>query len=578
MKTDGFMLDYGSEGLEDVSAYGTASQSSSSRWSKADDAARALRACDGSFAFHTGVEDAPWWRVDFEQAVLLRYVVVMNRRLPYHRPDQRISVEVTSDGVTWTELVTTLCTFGSDVEGLPLMIDLGETVPVTALRITLVGQGALHFKRILLAGRKRAGESGVVFTVTRSDGLCQRLLALMNAMLLARREGAGFSFEWEEKSYGANERHAVDSVHGLFSGPFVEQHRETGSGAITLKRAPTYSARPHTAEAMTRILDRGAQIGRVRVHQAIDLRDNFPALRQEISDRDYVDIFGQIGFSDSVRRALRAARDLEIGPDDICIHVRGGDIVHGRHAFHGNFVHKALCCYEIDRIVARLKGSGRVFLIGQEQELIDAFARRHDRVVDASTLPMPPGMSHVDAVLFDVTLMSRTAYIHCADSAVAQLAGRIGRAELHEMGGLDGMAGYTPQMARDYAAHGVLGPQIAFSALKAALFHMGAARFDAALDWMEIVSEFRSGNVYDAVLTALLRLRLGDLAGAEEAAIRAVEAQNPHEIGNTLPALLNGRNDGRPNMPAALREDLDARDELPANLAQLRDIWRIDST
>ena len=63
------------ENLIDVGRFGKASQSSLSKWSKENDAQRAV---DGTiskdFSFHTGNEFEPWWKIEFSRPFNIQHI------------------------------------------------------------------------------------------------------------------------------------------------------------------------------------------------------------------------------------------------------------------------------------------------------------------------------------------------------------------------------------------------------------------------------------------------------------------------------------------------------------------------
>lgn len=140
--------------------------------------------------------------------------------------------------------------------------------------------------------------------------------------------------------------------------------------------------------------------------------------------------FDSIGFADPVRKAIAAARSVPVPEHAAVIHLRGGDILHGTHLFHGTYLHKSPSICEIDGAIRTLRNDGRpVWLIGQEPDIQAAMIARHPGTYAFGlSHPTPLALTSVGAVLFDAVFMSRMTHIYGGSSGVTDLARRIGGA------------------------------------------------------------------------------------------------------------------------------------------------------
>ena len=70
------------EDLIEIAHDKNAFQSSISKWSLKDDAKRAIKSDlkVDDYAFHTGIENNPWWIVDLENAYDIEYIKIINRK------------------------------------------------------------------------------------------------------------------------------------------------------------------------------------------------------------------------------------------------------------------------------------------------------------------------------------------------------------------------------------------------------------------------------------------------------------------------------------------------------------------
>lgn len=108
-------------GLTDLAKGKKAWLSSESKWSRPNDAWRAMDD-DGQrdFSFHTGQQDNPWWLIDLEQVYRLFFIVIGNRRTLCQERAGTLTVEVSNDLQAW-ELVHTGQIFWDGNLTFPLM-------------------------------------------------------------------------------------------------------------------------------------------------------------------------------------------------------------------------------------------------------------------------------------------------------------------------------------------------------------------------------------------------------------------------------------------------------------------------
>jgi hypothetical protein len=134
-----------------------ATQSSTSAFSRnltlRDDAAGAVNGLvTGTYGFHTGVDDPPWWMVDLEARYRLAEIWVFNR-LDTATTLQHFRVFVSADGREWTLLAD----HSSDGNyggawGEPLIITLSGNTVARFFRIELADPGVLHLDQVKIFG------------------------------------------------------------------------------------------------------------------------------------------------------------------------------------------------------------------------------------------------------------------------------------------------------------------------------------------------------------------------------------------------------------------------------------------
>lgn len=531
-----------SQDLVDVAPRGTARQSSLSRWSSPDDASQALRRSGRNFAFHTDVERRPWWEVDLGHSYPISVLFIENRRAPHHTPHHRIRIDVSTDSETWQEVHRGFLAFGSDVHGLPLSVSFDGRILARFIRITLIGKGALHLRHVsVLVSRQAASDPSLgklFFVATRSDGLCQRMLAILNAGILARAFDGAFGFLWLDKTYDGAEAQAVDDMTQIFAANFIEAHHiEEG---LNHTATPIYPRRQHSAAELHQILEDGRKTGYIRVHQADPLATTFPSLAGDLAPDAYAQAFAAVAFSAPIQAAIDYARSIAMPDDATVIHVRGGDIVHGTYSYNSIFTHKALSFLEVGDLLSDLPAAAPVYLIGQEADIIAYYCRHRPNTFSIGDLAERERFSAHQRVFFDVVVMSRAKTLICADSAVSQLAIAIGSAEHRDVSSMTFPAsGDIPDLALP-AFDDISKAQKGYSLLKRALPLLAARQWQEALPLTGAMVRFSPDNTYYRCLhgTALHGAGQQDAADAQ---FRAALMSTSSEWGNTLVTLAGMR-------------------------------------
>jgi hypothetical protein len=124
-------------------------QSSLSRWSEPGEAARAISGTmPTKFAFHTDLEDGPWWQVDLLHAYPIESIVVHNRLDMCQERARNLEVAVSEDNHDWTIVYFGLVAFSGGDRGAPLDLPLKSLVRGRYIRIKLAGQDYLHLAQV----------------------------------------------------------------------------------------------------------------------------------------------------------------------------------------------------------------------------------------------------------------------------------------------------------------------------------------------------------------------------------------------------------------------------------------------
>src|SRR5271170_4284430 len=136
-----------------------ASQSSLSQWSAgADEASRAVSgSVPSSFAFHTAMEDRPWWQVDLLCIYPIDSIVVHNRLDRCWERAKTLKVEISEDSKHWVVVHAGIEYFLGGEKGRPLELPLGGAVCARYVKLSLVErQQPLHLAQVEVFVRGKA--------------------------------------------------------------------------------------------------------------------------------------------------------------------------------------------------------------------------------------------------------------------------------------------------------------------------------------------------------------------------------------------------------------------------------------
>lgn len=138
-----------SKHLKNIAPEGTALQSSLSEWSTENDAQGAINGIKtGKFGFHTGYEDFPWWRVDLGATRKVVAIALYNREDVGKERAKDLTMEYSSDGISYHKLCTTHFVFGGSLSNRPLFMQFEHPLDLRFFRITLDGTNHLHLDEV----------------------------------------------------------------------------------------------------------------------------------------------------------------------------------------------------------------------------------------------------------------------------------------------------------------------------------------------------------------------------------------------------------------------------------------------
>lgn len=501
-------------GLSDIAPKGKARQSSISKWSRDDDAQRAVSSDSyKDFAFHTDHEETPWWELAFDTPQSAKILLVSNRRRTLFQDLARsIRVEISPNGKDWNTIHEGDVAFGAEGEGVPLILPLDPNTAFKLLRISLGEGGALHLSKVRVLARRYTApprKQSIVFATERTDGLGERLKGLLNAMVVSDFFKADFVFEWPSFSdYNAG-HHAVDAPEQVFSADFLGAHFGIETPKIDLPSFLLDNARNRTVDT-----------GSVMVpHHDLETVD--PTFATQIKPGAFAEAFDRIAFSDRLVQAIDAARALDLGAAPVALHLRAGDIVYGRYRFNRRYTNKVVpypLCLEF--IQAEREAGRDVLLFGQDADLCRQIATATGARF-TEDFHVAQGFDQTQAALFDIVAMSRCARVVAGASGFSQLAQRIGGFEMIDPRNLR-PAAEAARILRDALldpdpAASVTPPplQTAFAAWYTVYFYGSQIALGERIDLLRLAIAQDPVNAFYGVMLSIALFENGQAAEAE---------------------------------------------------------------
>lgn len=165
-------------------------QSSVSRWSEASESSKAVNGNKtGGFAFHTDLEENPWWTVDLEEVYPIDTIVIYNRDDEFSGRALNTSILSSLDGIEWVSIYSAVNRFGGILTGKPLIVNCNSNVAARYIRIQIIGKQYLHLDQVEIYVDKVFVEfkniiNGYVLSLNKSGLGDQLLTAKVSSFLL----------------------------------------------------------------------------------------------------------------------------------------------------------------------------------------------------------------------------------------------------------------------------------------------------------------------------------------------------------------------------------------------------------
>lgn len=212
----------------------------------------------------------------------------------------------------------------------------------------------------------------------RSDGLGERLNAILNGLLISEITNCEFKFHWP---YTRKRKwHSIDSAESIFSKDFIEKHIIHDSK--TINNSQKIEFKKGSIEEVKKHLLREIKSGKHIIGSTGSYFDRIKATKN-FKKQLWQRVQNRLTFSEQITDIERFVFDIDLPSKCHAIHIRSGDIIYGNFAITPKFRQKATNTPIVSKLIKNLtKQNNSVILFGQEHETIHKLASFH-KIINA---------------------------------------------------------------------------------------------------------------------------------------------------------------------------------------------------
>jgi CDP-glycerol glycerophosphotransferase len=268
------------------------------------------------------------------------------------------------------------------------------------------------------------GSDQIRIIANRTDGLGERLNAMLNGLWLSERFGCDFKFSWSDR-FADDPTHAIDTPENTFSESFLKAHYVPHADVSHVKEL---KGKERSFEDLTEELSQVDEIAapRVALSEIFDPEAGFSG--KEGLKR----AFQRIGFAPHIAEAISCAEDCNVPDNAVALHLRSGDIFFGQYRKYLHYTYKGLTLPLAKQIIKKFTSQGQpVYIFGQDKPSITYLcetcgAQDGDSLKPDSNVEM----NATQTALYDLVLLSRFKQIVGGSSGFSKQAGWIGASEV----------------------------------------------------------------------------------------------------------------------------------------------------
>ncbi|MGX8012144.1 hypothetical protein ACVDG8_025840 [Mesorhizobium sp. ORM8.1] len=257
----------------------------------------------------------------------------------------------------------------------------------------------------------------ILIAATRTDGLGGRLLAMANAKTLADSLGYRFGFTWNRRAITNQSFHIIDLADQIFSADFIERYwlgEEISKSDFGVLDVAALAAGNSLGE-----------IAKERKLRGFTCND-FDILKDATQPVRMTETLRGFDYSPAVKEAIAAANGSRFTRPMAALHLRSGDIVHGKYRTTLVFAGKVIPSTLARAIVTELSSAGlTTLLIGQHRATLD-YLKAETGAMLTSDFGADAFQGETLKAFFEMALMARCERIYAGSSGYAEIASLMG--------------------------------------------------------------------------------------------------------------------------------------------------------
>ena len=378
-----------------------------------------LKDNDRSFSFHTSGDDFPFLEIDLHDAYRIESIKIFNRKGSHQYLARTIIVEASRDGANWMLLHSGLVHWSGCFE-----IPCSGMLQARYVRLRLGEKAYFHLHHVEVNARIYAKFGKPVFVGRRTDGLGERLNALINAIRLSSIFQTDFIFSWSDK-LADDPFHAIMPIDRMFSQDFIAKHHvpfEETRGAWEFDN----QKRPLAAVEWT-LCSNGAVAG-----PRTSLSDHISDAAEILRGTSPSEAFKKIEFSEEINEAISLAKATPVPDNAVAVHLRSGDVFYKDYRKYVHYTYKGMTIPIAKAMIRKFAADGHsVYLFGEDKEQIEYLSEVGPAVnsfkINADKIA---SMDRHQKAMYDLVLLSRFKQILSGSSGFARQASWIGGGRL----------------------------------------------------------------------------------------------------------------------------------------------------
>lgn len=379
----------------------------------------------------------------------------------------------------------------------------------------------------------------------RSDGLGERLNAIVNGMILGRLMGYCYGFVWSNSLHAAQlgvnnpalVGHAIEPVEDVFSQEFISKY--------FLKKVPSGKLKEFSGYVGT-----ASNISEIETKEKLNGWLAPRLMLKEVFDRSFIDTpygypqaFSDIKFSEDIERVRKIVDELPI--KDFCaLHLRSGDVFYGEYRKFVHYTYKGIVLPIAKKIIEDSMKMGRqVVLLGQDRIVLDYLQSEYKTVVLVDSLFPCDGFSTLQKAFFDIFLMIKSGVIYAGSSGFAKFAALVSYKEV-----IAPMNLYQPEEQADFIMHDLNSNHYLYPRLQTSFAYWYGYYYGRGKKSYALKVEFLEGAIKFDVLNPLYYLVLASIHSgngssdlAEKILSDLFEAVQEVEVFNVMKSKTNGK-------------------------------------